>query len=175
MQKAITPISNFFIKTQAKIVPINLKDITIDYSINFDGCSKGNPGPAGAGVALYYKDCEIWTGKQHIEKDATNNYAEYTGLLIGLREAINQNIRELKVYGDSQLVIKQMRGEYKVKSENLYPLYTEAKVLEANFDVIIYEHIYRKYNARADQLANEALDDYLKSQSLNLDDLKLSI
>lgn len=151
-------ITRYFFTNSPKIIPAYGEN-SFEYVLKFDGCSKGNPGPAGAGAVLYYNDREIWYNRKFVGRKETNNYAEYCGLLLGLNEALRENIRELKVCGDSQLVIKQMKGEYKLKSENLYPLYTEAKSMEKQFDKIVYEHIYRQYNSRADELANAALED----------------
>ena len=127
------------------------------YTLFFDGCSKGNPGPAGAGAVLYHGNTEIWSRSIFVGNNSTNNVAEYTGLIIGLHEAVNKNIKELIVKGDSMLVIKQMKGEYKVNSKDMQRLYENAKGFEKCFDKIVYEHVYRNYNARADQLSNEGL------------------
>ena len=129
------------------------------YSLYFDGCSKGNPGRAGAGSVLYDKDGnEIFSVSHFVGEKETNNIAEYTGLIIGLQKAIQLNIKHLTVNGDSQLVIKQMKGIYQVKSPTLSVLYKQAKTLEKQFDVITYNHIYRKDNTFADKYANVALD-----------------
>jgi ribonuclease HI len=127
------------------------------YSLYFDGCSKGNPGKAGAGAVLYLGGDEIWSKAMFVGNKSTNNVAEYTGLLIGMNEAISQNIRELSVYGDSMLVIKQMRGEYKVTSSAMKPLFDKAKLLEKSFAKISYAHVYRDKNTRADELSNQGL------------------
>ena len=87
----------------------------------------------------------------------TNNEAEYMGLIIGLEEAINIGVKNLYVEGDSLLVIKQMKGLYKVKAENLYKLYENAKKLEKQFTTVSYNHVYRDKNKRADELSNMAL------------------
>jgi len=158
MQKT-QQVVNLFFKNSSKIIPTVLDETKINYILKFDGCSKGNPGPAGAGAVLYYNDVEVWSGKKFVGIKETNNCAEYCGLILGLQEAVKRNIRGLKVCGDSQLVIKQMKGEYKLKSEKLYPLYSEAKKMENTFDKIVYEHIYRQYNTRADELSNDALED----------------
>jgi ribonuclease HI len=158
MQKT-QQLARFFFKNNSKIIPAVLDETTLNYVLKFDGCSKGNPGPAGAGAVLYYNDVEVWSGKKFVGVKETNNCAEYCGLILGLQEAVKRNIRGLKVCGDSQLVIKQMKGEYKLKSEKLYPLYSEAKKMESTFDKIVYEHIYRQYNSRADELSNDALED----------------
>jgi len=125
------------------------------YSLFFDGSSKGNPGIAGAGFVIYDKHTnELFHDSFFVGEKKTNNFAEYTGLIRGLEEASRQNIRKINVCGDSLLVINQMNGVYKVNSLNLLPLYEIAKNLEKKFDSISYKHIYRKYNKRADELAN---------------------
>ena len=128
-----------------------------EYVMNFDGCSKGNPGPAGAGAVIYQNGIEIWGSCEFVGKKETNNMAEYAGLILGMKEAVHRNIRKIAIKGDSQLVIKQMRGEYKVKSENLLHSFTQAKKLEKDFEVIMYDHVYRTENKRADELSNDGL------------------
>ena len=132
-----------------------------DYVLNFDGCSKGNPGLAGAGAVLYHFDKEIWSNYIFVGEKATNNYAEYAGLILGLKQAINLNIKYLKVQGDSLLVINHMKGQYKCKSANLFELYVIAKEFENNFDKIEYYHVLRDKNKRADELSNIAVENYL--------------
>ena len=127
------------------------------YTLFFDGCSKGNPGKAGAGAVLYNNDTEVWCRAHYIGDKQTNNYAEYMGLIIGLEEAVKQNIKSLIVKGDSLLVIRQMKGEYKVKSENILELYKTAEQLAKRISTIEFIHVYRKNNKRADALSNEAL------------------
>ena len=126
------------------------------YHINFDGCSKGNPGLAGAGAVLFRDGVEIDHRMQALGKK-TNNQAEYAGLLLGLQLAVDHEVRNVEVRGDSQLIIKQMRGEYRVSNAELKPLYNLARELASNFDHIDFMHVYRKDNARADELSNEAL------------------
>jgi ribonuclease HI len=127
------------------------------YEMYFDGCSKGNPGLSGAGAVIYKNGEEIWSNSYFVSDSATNNVAEYFGLIRGLKRAIKMNISSLIVKGDSQLIIKQMKGQYQVKSESMIELYNIAKELETQFENISYEHVYRKYNKRADQLSNEGL------------------
>jgi ribonuclease HI len=127
------------------------------YTLFFDGCSKGNPGRAGAGAVLYKNEIEIWNKAHYVGNKLTNNYAEYMGLIIGLQEAVKQNISTLQVKGDSLLVIRQMKGEYKVNSENILELYKVAKNLTLLISNIEFNHVYRKDNKRADALSNEAL------------------
>jgi ribonuclease HI len=135
----------------AKIYP------EIEYKLQFDGCSKSNPGIAGAGAVIYKFNKEISSKIQFVGNNETNNAAEYTGLIIGLKDAINLGIKVLTVEGDSMLVIKQMKGEFKVKSANLIGLYNEAKLLEKEFEYITFKHIYRDNNKRADELSNLAI------------------
>ena len=129
----------------------------MEYILYFDGCCKGNPGPGGSGSVLYKNNEEIQIYKLYLPK-TTNNIAEYTGLLIGLNGAIELDIKNLLVRGDSKLVISQLNGDYTVKSENLKGLYKQIKELEKHFDIIKYEHVYRKDNSRADELSNNAFN-----------------
>ena len=128
-----------------------------DYKLNFDGCSKGNPGKAGAGAVLYMNDIEIWHKAYYISDKQTNNYAEYMGLIIGLEEAVKQKIKHLIIKGDSLLVIRQMKREYKVNSANIAGLFAEASQFAKQFNIIEFIHVYRKDNKRADALSNTAL------------------
>lgn len=125
-----------------------------NYLLQFDGASKGNPGKAGAGAVIYLNNNEIWNGSKYIGNNFTCNYAEYYGLIMGLEEAFNRNIKNINVEGDSQLVINQLNGKFQVKSQNLIDLYTRAKLLSNSFDSITFTHIYRTKNQRADELAN---------------------
>lgn len=140
---------------------IELPEATIKksngYVLFFDGCCKGNPGPGGAGAVLYKDGIEIWSESTFVGKTVTNNIAEYNGLIIGLKQALQLGVKYLTVNGDSLLVIKQMTGVYKVSSDNLIQLYKTAKQLEKSFNGISYIHIYRKDNKRADNLSNDGL------------------
>jgi ribonuclease HI len=147
-----------------KIYPeISVDDeLTIDdenfYIMRFDGCSKGNPGRAGCGAVIYNPHMkEIWADNLFLGTNMTNNVAEYSGLIIGLTKASNLMIENLRVEGDSMLIIKQMKGEYEVKSPSLYSLYKVAKDYESKFKYIEFHHIYREKNKRADKLSNDAL------------------
>lgn len=127
------------------------------YELYFDGCSKGNPGRSGAGAVLYKNNNELATNSLFVGDKETNNSAEYNGLIIGLELAIKYNIKNLVVKGDSLLVIQQMIGKYQVKSSTLLQLYTKVKMLEKLFTSIVYQHVYRNDNKRADELANAAI------------------
>lgn len=128
-----------------------------DYVLFFDGCSKGNPGVAGAGACLCENENEIWFQTMFVGDHETNNVAEYCGLIIGLEEAVRRNIQEITIKGDSELIIKQMRGEYKVKAPNLKELHKKATELSRKIPKTTFLHIYRHFNQRADELSNEAL------------------
>jgi len=123
------------------------------YKLYFDGGADPNPGKAGAGAVIYEKNEEILSVSIYVGDHETNNVAEYTGLIAGLELALENNICDITVKGDSQLVIKQMNEEYKVKSEKLKELYAKAKELTYKFAKIKFIHINRCYNKRADELA----------------------
>lgn len=143
------------------------------YKLYFDGASRGNPGKASYGGVIILDigaDSNIHNSGNNINsneistycgllpKGTSNNVAEYTGLLQGLRKAKDLCIDELEVYGDSKLVINQMNGDWEVKHPNMQVLYEKCKLLEKSFKTIVYNHVERKYNKRADAMANSALD-----------------
>ncbi len=131
------------------------------YKVYFDGASRSNPGPASYGVTLIdLNGKEIDTDKKFIG-NATNNVAEYMGAIAAVNIAIKHGIKKIIVLGDSNLVIKQITNEWKVKSENLKQHFNELKnvISKQQWEHIEFKHVYRKYNKRADQLANEALDE----------------
>ena len=140
-----------------------ISETEFEYLMQFDGCSKGNPGLSGAGAVIYKNGVEIWSKSIFVGKNNTNNEAEYNGLIIGLEEAVEMGIESLDVEGDSLLIIKQMRGEYKVKSEKLLNLYIKAKLYENMIKEIEYNHVYREKNIRADELSNMGLSFYSKN------------
>ena len=130
------------------------------YQLYFDGASRSNPGEASYGGVIYEnKDEKLVYGKYVGVR--TNNEVEYMGLLNGLKEAVKMNIKNMNVFGDSKLVIEQVKGNWKVKSDKLRPYYDEIKQLLSKnpFENIEFEHVYRKNNKRADELANIALDE----------------
>lgn len=137
-----------------------------DFKLMFDGGSRGNPGLSGAGAVIYHFDKEIWFGNLFIGENATNNHAEYAGLILGLEQAIALNIKNLKIEGDSLLVINHMKSIFKCRSDNLIELYNKAKELESYFEIIEFNHILRNKNKRADHLANIAIDKYLEENSV---------
>jgi ribonuclease HI len=126
---------------------------------NIDGGSRGNPGPASYGVVVRDANGQIVAKLKKYIGRATNNVAEYYGLIAALDYAQAHAIRALHIESDSELLVKQMRGQYKVKSEELRPLFERAKKMSATFDSFGINHVYREQNQDADALANEALDE----------------
>jgi len=123
-----------------------------------DGAARGNPGPAGAGAVIISPDGHVVAKVGKYLGETTNNVAEYTGLILGLKRAKAMGLRELEVLADSELVVKQLTGEYQVKADHLRPLHDEAKALLAGFDKIDLRHIPREENEAADEMSNRAID-----------------
>jgi ribonuclease HI len=128
---------------------------------NIDGGSRGNPGPAGYGVHIERDDGSVVELKESLGS-ATNNVAEYNGLLAALRWALEHGVKALHVRSDSELLVKQMKGEYRVKNPGLLPLYEEARSLMKQIGRVKFEHVRREFNKDADRLANEAMDEAAK-------------
>ncbi len=124
-----------------------------------DGGARGNPGPAGFGVRLEKSDGGAIAELHEPLGVATNNVAEYRGLIAALRYAVEHGIPRLHVRSDSLLLVKQMRGEYRVKHPGLRPLHQQAGALAARLDRVTFEHVPREANAEADRLANLAMDE----------------
>lgn len=127
-----------------------------EYTLYFDGCCKGNPGPSGCGAVIYKNNEELFSCSQYLGI-ATNNQAEYNGLIMGLKKALELSITNICVFGDSQLVIHQLNKKYKVSSPQIKPLFEVVSQLKMNFENIEFHHVYRSSNKRADQLANDAM------------------
>lgn len=123
-----------------------------------DGGSRGNPGPAGFGVFVEGADGEKLAELSEYLGKTTNNVAEYSGLLAALEWALEQGRRRLRVVSDSELMVKQMQGKYKVNSADLRPLWEEAKRRAARLEGFRIEHVLRGKNQKADRLANAAMD-----------------
>lgn len=127
-------------------------------SLEFDGGSRGNPGPAGIGVVLRAADgTPVVTLGRFIGR-ATNNVAEYRALITAMQEAKRLGARRIAIRGDSELIIKQMKGEYRVKHPDMQALYQEAQTLLREFDSATIGHNLRHKNELADKLANLAMD-----------------
>jgi len=133
--------------------------VAATYRANIDGGSRGNPGPAAYGVIIRDGRGEIAAKLKKYIGRMTNNVAEYYGLIAAMDYAQSHGIRALRIESDSELLVKQMRGQYKVKSEDLRPLFERAQKMSKAFDSFRIEHVYREQNREADALANEALDE----------------
>jgi ribonuclease HI len=126
--------------------------------LSTDGGARGNPGPAAYGYVLETEDGTVLAAHGEAIGTATNNVAEYRALIAGLEKALDLHVDEVEVVSDSELLVKQMRGEYKVKNEALRELSTEAARLARRLRSVSYTAVRREHNELADQLVNEALD-----------------
>jgi len=123
-----------------------------------DGGSRGNPGPAAYGFVLEAEDGTVLDARGETIGVATNNVAEYSALVAGLERAAEVGVDELEVVSDSELLVKQMRGEYKVKNRALQELFLDASRLARKIQRVKYTAVRREHNELADSLVNEALD-----------------
>ena len=128
------------------------------YTAHCDGGSRGNPGPSGYGAVIEDPTGKVVARLSEFLGRQTNNFAEYKGLLAVLTWAQQHRVRQLRVVSDSELMVKQMKGQYKVASPGLRPLWEEAKLLARNLDRFEMRHTLRGGNKEADQLANDAMD-----------------
>ncbi|HYO69224.1 MAG TPA: ribonuclease HI family protein [Archangium sp.] len=134
------------------VVPSSLKLFS-------DGAARGNPGPAGAGAVLVDTEGRVVARLGRFLGVQTNNYAEYMGLLLGLKHARSLGVKELEVLADSELLIRQLQGRYQVKSPTLRPLYEEASALLGQFSRVKLAHVPREKNKAADEMSNRAIDE----------------
>jgi ribonuclease HI len=140
---------------------VNTSEATTPWKVRVysDGAARGNPGPSGAGAVL------VDASGQEVDRLGkylgiqTNNYAEYMGLLLGLKRARDLGIREVEVFADSELMIRQLGGRYQVRSPTLRPLYQEALRVLNDFSRVKLVHVPRKMNAAADEMSNRAIDE----------------
>ncbi|RLF48918.1 MAG: ribonuclease H [Thermoplasmata archaeon] len=126
--------------------------------IYIDGASRGNPGEAGAGVVIVNRHLWLISAKGYYLGEMTNNQAEYHALLKGLEEAKQMGAKEVFVRSDSELLVKQMNGEYRVKNKDLRVLFEKARQIAQAFDICKFEYIPREHNTEADRLANRAIN-----------------
>jgi ribonuclease HI len=126
--------------------------------IHVDGGARGNPGPAAAAATLANEDGEVIAEVSELLGNATNNVAEYRGVLLGLAHARELGASEVELINDSELVAKQLNGDYKVKHPAMVPLFTQARAALAGFERWSIRSVRREQNARADALVNAALD-----------------
>jgi ribonuclease HI len=123
-----------------------------------DGGARGNPGPAAFAYVLEAEDGTVLDARGEAIGVATNNVAEYSALVAGLSRAVEAGVRELEVRSDSELMVKQMRGEYRVKNRDLQSLFLAASRAAREIGRVTYTHVRREHNELADRLVNEALD-----------------
>ena len=132
--------------------------------LHIDGAARGNPGPAGIGVVLWDEAGAIREEHQAYIGKATNNMAEYEALLFGLRKARELGYTAVKVFSDSELLVRQIRGEYRVKHPRLRQFYDQVQHLVRSFDAFEIDHVRRGMNTRADLLANRAIEVFLNER-----------
>ena len=132
-------------------------------TVHIDGAARGNPGPAAYSLVLRRPGLPVIEEAEPIGK-ATNNVAEYTALVRALERASELGVKALAVFSDSELLVKQMNGEYRVKHPDLQELYQEAQALRKRFDRVTLTHVRRAENADADRLGNQALDGKRRSR-----------
>ncbi len=126
--------------------------------IHSDGGARGNPGPAGIGAILNAEDGIVLAEISQYLGETTNNQAEYKALIAGLEKAVELKAEEVVCYLDSELVVKQLNREYKVKNAELAPLFLKVHNLSLSFKKITFTHVRREHNKEADRLANLAMD-----------------
>jgi probable phosphoglycerate mutase len=132
--------------------------------VHCDGAARGNPGPAGAGAVVTAEDGTVLAEVAEGLGETTNNVAEYTAAIRGLEEAEGLGAATVLLRSDSQLLINQLTGRYRVKSEHLQPLYRRARQLVTRFDRVTFEHVPRERNVEADRLANAGVDAWLAAE-----------
>jgi ribonuclease HI len=127
-------------------------------TVHVDGGARGNPGPAAIAAVVSDADGEVIESVSQVIGRASNNVAEYRALILGVERATDLGASELEVIGDSELIVKQVRGEYKVKNPDMKPLHAAASAALDRLDSWSIRHVKRELNAEADRLVNEALD-----------------
>jgi ribonuclease HI len=137
--------------------------VSIALIVSCDGAARGNPGPAGAGSQLTTPDGEVVAEIAEGLGETTNNVAEYIAVIMGLERAGELGAADVLLRSDSQLLINQITGVYKVRTEHLLPLHRRVLQLAAGFERIRFEHVPRARNAEADRLANLGVDTWLAS------------
>jgi ribonuclease HI len=130
-----------------------------------DGAARGNPGPAGAGAQLTTPDGSVVAEIAEGIGETTNNVAEYTAAIRGLERAAELGALEVTLRSDSQLLVNQLTGRYRVRTAHLVPLYERARALARRFRRIRFEHVPRERNSEADRLANEGVDVWLADRT----------
>jgi ribonuclease H / adenosylcobalamin/alpha-ribazole phosphatase len=137
--------------------------------LHTDGGARGNPGPAGIGVVLTGDSGQVIGELAEALGVKTNNEAEYLGLIAGLGLAKDKGVTQLDVFMDSKLVVCQMRGEWKIKSDTLRQLAVQARKLARDFEKVTFNHVRREHNSGADRLANQAMDAAALDEELDVE------
>jgi ribonuclease HI len=139
-------------------------------TIYTDGGARGNPGPAGIGVVLKGDNGEVIGEVAESIGVATNNVAEYKALIAGLELALAKGVTDIEIFMDSELVVSQIKGEWKIKKDTLRPLAVQARALMNKFDSFSIAHVRREANADADKLANQGMDAAMLDAELDSED-----
>jgi ribonuclease HI len=132
-----------------------------------DGASRNNPGEAGAGVYILRDDSPLERIARYLGR-TTNNIAEYSAAILGLEYAVKLGASHVRLFADSELLVKQINGQYKVKNEGLKPLHSRVKELIAKIGSVEVQYIPREMNREADALANKAIDEKINSRDLEI-------
>ena len=148
------------------VLQYDVPDTTMELTIYTDGASRNNPGESGAGVYIL-KDGEPYERIACYLGTTTNNIAEYTAAIIGLEHAVAAGARRVNLFADSELMVKQLNGQYKVKNEGLKPLHAKVKGLIAKIGRVEVHYIPREQNKEADALANKAIDEKITKETEN--------
>ncbi len=142
-----------------------MKEPGQELTIYTDGASRNNPGEAGAGVYILQDNKPVGEIAQYLGK-TTNNIAEYKAAILGLEHAVKQGATRVNLFADSELLVKQLNGDYKVKNEGLKPLHGKAKELIGKIGSVQVRYIRREMNKEADALANKAIDEKILNSNL---------
>ena len=135
-----------------------------NFTVYCDGASRGNPGEAGIGYIIIDGNGKVLKEESDYLGQATNNVAEYTALVRSLHDSIKLGAKSVQVYSDSELMVKQIKGEYRVKNPGLAPLFQQVSGLIARFDNFKIDHVHREKNKKADSLANKGIDAVLTQE-----------
>jgi ribonuclease HI len=136
----------------------------LEVVVNCDGAARGNPGPAGAGAVVVGADGTVLAEVAEGLGETTNNVAEYTAAIRGLEEAARLGADRVLLRSDSQLLVNQLTGRYRVKTPHLVPLHRRVRELVRSFERVTFEHVPRERNVEADRLANLGVDTWLAAE-----------
>ena len=143
-----------------------MSELESEWLLMVDGAARGNPGDAGCGAVIFDEAGNVVRELSRYLGHATNNVAEYQGLLMGLEALLQLGKKRIRVQSDSQLLVRQLNGEYRVKDEKLKILFHKAVALLRQFETYRIVHVPRELNKSADRLANKSIDEAIKKSSL---------